>query len=134
MFASIAPFTPIHYEICVHSGVNVDVEGKCRRRRTDGIIKGGHGGCGGRCFKVGTPSDHANAITTPLGLLAFAEQHERLIKMAKFTQVFDVFKTRYSKRMTSSNRVTRINRKLQKITDRVRICPRHPKFAAPRQV
>ena len=109
--ASIAPFMPIHYKTCVHSVVNADVEGKCRGRRKDGRTegrKGGHGGCGGRCFKVGTPSNHANAITTPLGLLVFGEQHERLIKLAKSTQVFDVFKTRYGKRMTSSNRVTRI--------------------------
>jgi len=30
MFVSIAPFMPIHYETCVHSAVNADVEGKCR--------------------------------------------------------------------------------------------------------
>ena len=36
MFASIAPFMPIHYETCVHSVVNADVEGKCRGRRKDG--------------------------------------------------------------------------------------------------
>jgi len=105
MFASIAPFTPIHYETCVHGVRNGDVEGKCRGR-TGG--RGGHGGCGGRCFEVGMPSNHANVIATPLGVLVFAEQHERLIKIAKSTQVFDVIKTRYNKRMTSSNRVTRI--------------------------
>jgi len=80
---------------------NVGEGGKGKDRREDMVVAE-------EGFEVGMPSNHANAIATPLGVLVFVEQHERLIKFAKSTQVFDVFKTRYNKRMTSSNRVTRI--------------------------